>query len=79
MPTSQNREAVAAKVRAAAAEKRISIRALADKTGIGYSALVRRMRGEVDFAAPELMVIADALGVSAGALLPEPVIERVAA
>lgn len=64
------REYVASKVRAKAAERRISIRALADKCGIEYSAMLRRTRGEVDFTADELVTIASRLDVNAGEFLP---------
>lgn len=76
MTTLQNRVAarslVAAKVRSMAAEKRVSIRALADSTGLDYSAMLRRTRGQVDFTVADLIATADALGVNVAALMPAP-------
>jgi len=64
------RQEVAARVRAQAADSQISVRALAAKVGMDYSAMLRRTRAQVDFTASEVVTVADALGVDASALMP---------
>ena len=66
------RQEVAANVRAQAADARISVRALAAKVGMDYSAMLRRTRAQMDFTASEVVAVADALGVDASALMPQP-------
>jgi len=70
MPTPQNREIIAAKVRARAAERRVTIRALARATDMEYSAMLRRTRGDVDFTAGELAVVARALDADPAVFFP---------
>jgi len=74
MTTAQNentpRSEVAAKVRGKAAERRISILALSEATGIEYSAMLRRTRGDVEFTAADLVAVANALDVDVADLLP---------
>lgn len=69
---------VAAKVRGKAGELRVSAMTLAKETGIEYSALLRRMRGEVDFTAADLVLVAEALNVDVADLLPRREIQAVA-
>ena len=71
MTTPNVTQITAAKVRAAAAVKRMPILTLADRSGIGYSALLRRTRGEVDFTIGELVAVAYALSVPPVELMPE--------
>lgn len=73
-----DRAQIAARVRGKAAEQRVSWKALAADTKINYSSLVRRMRGEVDFTATELVQVAEALDVDLGVLLPPREREAVA-
>lgn len=70
MTTANSINIVSAKVRAMAAEKRISIRKLSALTGIEYSALLRRTRGEVEFTITDLGLVAEALGCTLSALVP---------
>lgn len=62
---------VAARVRSKAAEQRVSVRALATKVGMDYSSMLRRTRGDVPLTIPELISIANALGVDVAALMPK--------
>jgi transcriptional regulator with XRE-family HTH domain len=60
----------AAMVRGRLAALRMTVRELSDVTGIGYSALQHRVRGEIEFTVAELYIVAEALQVPAAALLP---------
>lgn len=47
-----------------------SINGLADATGIPFSTLRRKIKARADFTLGEVLLIAEALGVHPGALLP---------
>jgi transcriptional regulator with XRE-family HTH domain len=69
MPTDLFRDALAGTVRAELARRRMTIRQLADTTGMALSTLGRRLeRG--DFKIDELAAIAGALDMPLAALLP---------
>ena len=60
---------VAANIRAELARQRVSQRTLADELGMSPAALSNRLAGATPIDVNELGAIADALGVSASALL----------
>ncbi|WP_084344260.1 helix-turn-helix domain-containing protein [Microbacterium resistens] len=62
---------VAENVRGAVTRSGLSIRQLADRTDISYSALRRKVSGDVAFSFGELLRIAELLGVRPAALLDE--------
>lgn len=70
MNTNQNREEVAAEVRAAVARKGWQQADLARATGLNKSSLSRKLRGEVSIYVDELVLIAIALDIDPGDLLP---------
>lgn len=49
----------------------VSGQQLADALGIGRSTVSQKLHGRVAITVPELLVIADVLGIAAGDLLPE--------
>ena len=71
MSTPSVTQDTAAKVRARAAALRIPTSTLADMTGIPYKALLRRVRGEVEFTIGELITVAYALSVQPTELMPD--------
>ena len=69
MSSPQHRETVAAEVRAALARDGRKAAALAEATGISRTSLSRKLRGLTPFYVEELIAIASALDVDAGALI----------
>lgn len=69
MSHTDTRQALAAEIRAAIARVGRKQNAIADATGISPASLSRKLRGETAFYAEEVVAIADAIGVDAGALL----------
>ena len=69
---------VASKVRGIAAEKMLSTGDLAERSGIPYTTLRRKMRGEREFSVTELGLVARALDVDIEALVREAFAEAVA-
>lgn len=61
-----------ARVQAALAGAGRSLKSLSDETGIPYSTLIRKAKGQREFSFSELLAIAEALGVHPAALTPEP-------
>ena len=57
------RETIAGEVRAQMARQKMSGRQLAQKTGLKQPTLARKIAGQVDFSVPELMSVADVLGI----------------
>jgi transcriptional regulator with XRE-family HTH domain len=70
MATESVTQVTAGNVRARAAKQGLSVHALAALSGIGYTALQRRMRGDVDFTVGDLISVAYALSVSPVELMP---------
>lgn len=69
MTNNQHRKTVAAEVRAALARDGRSAAALAGATGISKTSLSRKLRGQTPLYVEEIVLIAHALGIDAGALL----------
>lgn len=67
--SSTTREIIAAEVRAALARDGRSAAALAREANISTAALSRKLRGTTPFYVEELLAVADALGIDAGALI----------
>jgi len=67
------RQAVAGEVRAEAARRRVSQRAIAVALGVSQTAVSRRLNGEIPFDVDELGKVAELLGVP-----PAQFLERVA-
>lgn len=63
------RVAVASITRSKLAQARIRQSVVADALDISQQAVSRRLSGHVPFSAHELLVVADLLGISPGALL----------
>ena len=63
-------EQVAAKVRAKAAERKVSQKDISLKTGIALSTLNRRMAGTSPWNTDELASVANVLGCRPGELIP---------
>ena len=66
------REAIAAEVRASLARSAQSALWLAERSGISKTSLSLKLKGQRSFSVEELLAVADALGIDAGALLPHP-------
>lgn len=49
----------------------VSMNALADATGIPYSTLRRKLRGQADFTLADLLLVAEALNTTPDRLLPQ--------
>lgn len=67
---------VAADVRAAAARQQVKHVDIAAALGMSKVSISRRMRGEVEFTIPELVTIADFIGVPLADLLPSPTFQE---
>lgn len=67
------REAIAAEVRASLARSAQSALWLAERSGISKTSLSLKLKGQRSFSVEELLAVADALGIDAGALLPRAV------
>ncbi len=68
--TTDDRRAVATAIVLALGDARRSRRWLSDTTGIAYSTLRRKLRGDVDLSVTDLARIAAALDVPPASLLP---------
>jgi transcriptional regulator with XRE-family HTH domain len=62
---------VAATVRAEMARRRTRQTVLAQRLGMSSTAVSRRLTGETPFSVPELMAVADVLGMPVADLMPE--------
>ena len=66
------REAIAAEVRASLARANQPASWLADRAGISKTALSLKLKAQRSFTVEELLSVADALGIDADMLLPNP-------
>ena len=76
MDTAQITQQVARSVSQAIVTSGLSKKAVAEATGIPLTTLGRKLLGTSDFTVVELALIADALGVRRGALLPSDLVAR---
>jgi transcriptional regulator with XRE-family HTH domain len=72
-PVTGLREGIAETVRVEMARRRMSQVALAQLTGLTQSYISRRMTGEVPFTTDDLVVIAQAFGMTVTSLMPQSV------
>lgn len=64
-------EGLLGEIRAQLARRQLHAQDLADACGIARSTMYRKLRGEVPLTVPELVRVADFLGVSPSTLLAE--------
>lgn len=76
MTYTETRQAVAAEVRAAQGRKGWTQAELAAASGVSTASLSRKMRGQRSFTVEEMVAIATALDIDAGALLTLAVPQR---
>ena len=68
--TPNTRETIAAEVRASLARSGQPASWLSERSGISKTSLSLKLKGQRSFSVEELLVVADVLGIDAGALLP---------
>lgn len=73
------REAIAAEVRAEVARRQKSQREIGEILGLPQPSVQLRLKGERPFRAEELVLLAEAFGVSVGHFIPDLIAEAVAA
>lgn len=71
------KEAIAAKVRGVAAEKRLTQAAMAGALGLSRASIVERINGRVPFTGAELFTLAQATTTPISRFFPEVVTERI--
>ena len=65
-------EIVAAAIRTIAANRRVTMMAVADSAGCGHVGFYKRMRGDMDWRLAELEGVAEYLGTTVADLLVDP-------
>lgn len=69
-----DRNSIAAEVRAELARQKKTQREIGDILGLPQQSVQQRLNGKTPFRAEELAVLADALGVSVSSFFPQPAI-----